>query len=219
MWKLPKQSREFQEKFDCIQGELAELAGRDDLLTGVLSKAKGQILRAAAVLLALFRTDPSYCKPEDLSSKELSTMSIKDAINLIEVSNEHTALIGGRKGITAPITLELSYVIPVWYWFFCSETILNYKSHVLTFTFFIAVSPQGTRQACDDESNAAFVLTLPGKVMDLTSLLNNKKFRGRGNKKGAIRVFQLLQNDDLGNLETRRGRSHSKVCLLSVLFM
>ena len=82
----------------------------------------------------------------------------------------------------------------------------------------VAVSPQGIRQACDDESNASYVLTLPGSVMDLTSPLNNKKFRGRGNKEGAIRVFQLLHNDDLGDLETRHGRSHSKVCLISELF-
>ena len=41
--------------------------------------------------------------------------------------------------------------------------------------------------------------------MDLTALLNNKKFRGRGNKEGAIGVFQLLQQDKLGQLEARRG--------------
>ena len=82
---------------------MEDLAGRDDLLTGILSKAKGQILRAAAVLHALFGIDPSYSKTEELSS-----MSIIAAINLIEVCNEHTALIGGRKGITAPIIRELS---------------------------------------------------------------------------------------------------------------
>ena len=41
--------------------------------------------------------------------------------------------------------------------------------------------------------------------MDLTTLLNNKKFWGRGNKEGAIRVFQLLQQDKLEQLEARHG--------------
>ena len=48
--------------------------------------------------------------------------------------------------------------------------------------------------------------------MDLTTFLNSKKFRGCGNKEGAIRIFQLLQEDQLGQLETRRGRT-SKVCV------
>ena len=63
---------------------MAELSGKDDLLTGVLSKAKDQILRAAAVLHALFSIDPLH--PQ---SEELSSMSTVAAINLIEVCNEH----------------------------------------------------------------------------------------------------------------------------------
>ena len=80
---------------------MAELSGKDELLTGVLSKAKGQILRAAAALHALFSIDPQHPR-----SEELSSVSIIAAINLIEVCNEHTALIGGRKGITAPMSGE-----------------------------------------------------------------------------------------------------------------
>jgi len=53
--------------------------------------------------------------------------------------------------------------------------------------------------------------------MDLTALLNNKKFRGCGNREGAIRVFQLLQQDKLGQLEARRGRN-SKVSFQSMHF-
>jgi len=88
---------------------------------------------------------------------------------------------------------------------------------MVLFSFFLALSPQGPRQACDDESNASYVLTLPGSVMDLTALLNNKKFHGRGNKEGAIRVFQLLQQDKLGQLEARRGRN-SKVSISKYAF-
>ena len=101
VWKLPQECSEFKEKFDMIQEHLAELCGKDELLTGVLSKAKGQILRAAAALHALFSIDPQHPR-----SEELSSVSILAAINLIEVCNEHTALIGGRKGITAPVSGE-----------------------------------------------------------------------------------------------------------------
>ena len=80
---------------------MADLSGKDELLTGVLSKAKGQILRAAAALHVLFSIDLQHPR-----SEELSSVSIIAAINLIEVCNEHTALIGGRKGITAPTTGE-----------------------------------------------------------------------------------------------------------------
>ena len=76
------------------------------------------------------------------------------------------------------------------------------------------MSPESPRQSYNDENNAAYVLTLPGSVMDLTTLLNSKKFRGRGNKEGAIRIFQLLQEDQLGQLETRRGRTF-KVCVFN----
>lgn len=82
------------------------------------------------------------------------------------------------------------------------------------FYFVLALSPESPRQAYNDENNAAYVLTLPGSVMDLTTLLNSKKLRGRGNKEGAVRIFQLLQEDQLGQLETRRGRT-SKVCVFN----
>jgi len=79
---------------------LAELSGKDDLLTDVRSKAKGQILRAADVSI-----DPLHPR-----SEELSSMSIVATINLIEVRNEHTAFIGGQKGITAAVTCELVHI-------------------------------------------------------------------------------------------------------------
>ena len=89
---------------------------------------------------------------------------------------------------------------------------------MVLFSFFLALSTQGPRQACDDESNASYTCTsLPGSVMDLTALLNNKKFRGRGNKEGATRVFLLLQQDKLGRLEACRGRN-SKVSISKYAF-
>lgn len=57
---LPHYCSEFQFRFDSIQEQLEELCGMDDLLTGLLSKSKGQILRLAAVFNALYSLDPSH---------------------------------------------------------------------------------------------------------------------------------------------------------------
>ena len=57
----------------------------------MIAKSKGQIMRVAPVLHAIFSIDPTY----ELTS-ELSTESIAAAINLIEVCNEHTKIMAGR---------------------------------------------------------------------------------------------------------------------------
>ena len=107
MWVMPSDCSDFQAKFDRVQEQLEDLCGMDDLLTGVLSKSKGQILRVAAVLNALFSMDADHTL-----MKELSSASIKAAINFVEVCNEHTAIIGGRKNTTEPIvcTCESIYL-------------------------------------------------------------------------------------------------------------
>ena len=102
-WVLPRDSQVwqvFQHKFDSIQDQLEDLCGTDDLLTGVISKSKGQILRLAAVFNALFSLDPNHPMNDNL----LSTASFKAAINFVETCNEHTAIIGGRKTVTEPLS-------------------------------------------------------------------------------------------------------------------
>ena len=47
---------------------------------------------------------------------------------------------------------------------------------------------------------AAFSLLLPGKVLHLNDLSHLRKFRDRGNKPGAVRGFELLQENELGKL-------------------
>ena len=47
--------------------------------------------------------------------------------------------------------------------------------------------------------------------MDVSVLLDKKKFRGYKNKDGALIGFNLLQKEELGNLEHTRGRGISKV--------
>jgi hypothetical protein len=58
-------------------------------------------------------------------------------------------------------------------------------------------------------SNAGYCLLLPGEVLDLSTLLSLKKFRGRGNKDGALEAMRLLQSDDLGKLEEKESHRGS----------
>ena len=51
-----------------------------------------------------------------------------------------------------------------------------------------------------ESSNAAFCLSLPGRILYLTPLLAQKRFRKRGNKEGALRAFCQLEEDGLGKL-------------------
>ena len=51
-----------------------------------------------------------------------------------------------------------------------------------------------------ESSNAAFCLFLSGRILYLTPLLAQKKFRKRGNKEGALIAFCQLEEDGLGKL-------------------
>lgn len=108
-WTLPRSCSEFQTKFDSIQAQLEDLCGMDELLTGVISKSKGQILRVAAIFNALFSLDDDHPLDENLSN-----VAIKAVINFVEMCNEHTAIIGGRKSTVEPLKCMLSYCWLSW---------------------------------------------------------------------------------------------------------
>jgi hypothetical protein len=53
-------------------------------------------------------------------------------------------------------------------------------------------------------------LTIPGKVLYLSALLSQRKFRKRGDKEGAIAGFRALEKANLGKVEAtnpKRGTS------------
>ena len=60
--------------------------------------------------------------------------------------------------------------------------------------------PMLPMSANEAERTAAFSLLLPGKVLHLNALSHLRKFRDRGNKPGAVRGFELLQENELGEL-------------------
>ena len=94
-WQVDQNSEDFTTQYDEIQGHLEFLAGRDDMLSGLLSRSKGQILRVAVTLHALFHVG----KDETLVSK-ITDSAIKAAINFVEVSCHHSLFLIGRKGIS-----------------------------------------------------------------------------------------------------------------------
>ena len=104
MWVMPSDCLVFQAKFDKVQEQLEDLCGMDDLLTGISSKSKGQILRVAAVLNALFSMDCDHPL-----NKQLSSASVEAAINFVEVCKEHTSIIGGRNNTSDPIVSTCKY--------------------------------------------------------------------------------------------------------------
>lgn len=63
-------------------------------------------------------------------------------------------------------------------------------------------------------SLGAFFVLLPGKVLKLSSLVQAKKFRGKGNKEGAVAAFEELQQASLVKLiseDSQRGAPSASV--------
>ena len=82
---------DFVAKFNFIK---QQFCGQDDLVTGFLSKAKGQLLRVAACLHVLFKVET----PTEIDAT-IDLPALKAAINFIEVCCEHAFMITGRHNI------------------------------------------------------------------------------------------------------------------------
>ena len=73
-------------------------------------------------------------------------------------------------------------------------------------------------------SNAAYSLLLPGKVLHLSALNVQRKFRDRGNKAGAKDSWRLLSERGLGELKefkARRGTdivSSTFTCVYALMY-
>ena len=67
-------------------------------------------------------------------------------------------------------------------------------------------SKQSSTSQCSGQAhrNAGFSLLLPGRILHLNALLAMKKFRDKGNKDGAVRGLQLLEDSGIGRLISRR---------------
>lgn len=74
---------------------------------------------------------------------------------------------------------------------------------------------QGSQKTDEAFSNAAYSLLIPGKILNLSALNSQKKFRDRGNKQGAKKGWQLLEDSGLGKLHaTKAVRGTDMVCAI-----
>lgn len=52
----------------------------------------------------------------------------------------------------------------------------------------------------EDKKVASFCLTIPGKVLHISTLLAKKFFRNKGNKDGAVKAIKMLEKAGLGTV-------------------
>ena len=70
-------------------------------------------------------------------------------------------------------------------------------------------------QNSDSQARACGTISLltPGRVLHLSALLILKRYHDKGNKAGAVKGYQLLQQEGLGQLaETKPQRGATVVC-------
>ena len=97
----------------------------------------------------------------------------------------------------------------------CVHTYIHMYIHtcIFTMTLFsgsVAKTPSSLSQ--NQSSNEAFVLSLPGKQLDVSSLVNKKKkFRSRGGRDGALSAMKSLEDNGLGKLVVKQCKGSIKV--------
>lgn len=86
------------------------------------------------------------------------------------------------------------------------------------FTLSYTIGPSDDKESDLVHRTASFSLLLPGNILYLTPLNNARRFRGRGNKSGAITSWEHLVESELGTLQkTRAKRGTDLVCLMNVV--
>ena len=62
--------------------------------------------------------------------------------------------------------------------------------------------------------NEAFVFTLPGKCLDVSHVVNKKKFHSRGGREGCFNAMKKLEENKLGKLAVKyeKGSINVIVC-------
>ena len=79
---------------------------------------------------------------------------------------------------------------------------LHYSASLLACCSCIIIVSQHMENSpvSEDKQVASFCLTIPGKVLHISTLLAKKFFRNRGNKDGAVRAIKILEKGGLGTV-------------------
>ena len=87
---------------------------------------------------------------------------------------------------------------------------LTYK--ILQSLLPLAQESEGKKVLEVTKETASYVLLLPGKILDISALNTAHKFRGRGNKDGAVAARRDLEEAGLGSvIEDKATRGTNKV--------
>lgn len=130
--------------------------------TGMLSKAKGQILRVAGAFNMLFcdhDEEESLKKSTDLLPLVITENALLAAQDFVDVACQHGAYLAGRGQIASELKRFTAGLVHV-----------PIPFHLDIIDVAIPVSSQ-------EHTNGTFCLLLPGSELDLSALLAGKKFR------------------------------------------
>ena len=84
--------------------------------------------------------------------------------------------------------------------------------YIIFMTFVAQLSAEESIVQKQALQSAEVSLTLPGKILNMSVLISQKKFCNTGNKKGGLDGWRLLDGDGLGVLsEQKAGRGTDKV--------
>ena len=75
---------------------------------------------------------------------------------------------------------------------------------IVIFYLTLAQPGQGDSKSAEAYSSAALSLTLSGKVLNMSALVYQKKFRYAGNKSGGLRGWEMLQSAGLGEIHEEK---------------
>ncbi|XP_064387980.1 uncharacterized protein LOC135336182 isoform X1 [Halichondria panicea] len=135
-------------------------------------------------------------KNQSCVTDSLSDKAVAAAVNFVELCNEHIAIMGGRANVTDPLSRK--YILSLCVCLF----------HAPSLTFAECSSPSGKKSKDD---LATYCLKLPGSHLNLSVLLDKKKFHFHDNKAGALLGMKALHADSLGTLEQCGGRGVNKL--------
>ena len=93
---------------------------------------------------------------------------------------------------------------------------------IIILRLYVVTTGQGLPLTEEEQAqqNATTSLTVPGKVIHLSAILNKSKFRNKGDKEGAVAGLQLLEKAGLGELEsmnTKRGAALVSVSITAMV--
>ena len=172
----------------------------------MLSKSLGHILRVSAVMHVLFHMDIEEPLPDTITE-----MAIEAAIDLVELCCQHTAYITGRGNINNELDIveagTCKYYICNYMYFVYLKNSPTCRLVYWIDTYLFVGSAVNLPTTNLQPSNEAFVLSLPGKILDVSLLVNRKKkFRARGGRDGALDAMQRLEEDGMGKLVLKKSK-------------